>query len=507
MSAPLPSCEFSSITIPSDSRYAGVAARYAMDVARLIGFDEQTQHQIFKGLQAALPALMTYSFEPQERAALDVSCERIPAGLKIVLRDKGLPFGDMGPGSGQAGAAENAVLSLRDYFDEINFNNLGPEGKEIVLVKHLGDSSLADYEAACRLQPQDAIAATQPLSQAATQCTIRPMEPSDAVDISKTVYKTYGYSYAHDYIYYPEKIIALNASGEVHSALAVTEQNEIVGHCALSLWGDNPRIAELGQGVVVPQYRSQGCFVKLTEYLIGVARLRGLKGVFGEAVTVHPYSQKTALQQGLRDCALFLCLVPPSVDFKGLANEPSARGSMLAQFKYLGTPAAAEVYAPLRHAGMLRAIYANLEVAAVPRILAAPEDVPEEGKPAYNINLVRSLNLARIRVDRYGSNLVADIRFKLRELCLQRWDVIHLVLNLSDPQTYRFCSRFEELGFFFAGVLPLGLSSGDALILQYLNTVSPPYSAIQTASRFAADLVAYVQSCDPNPTATDHKAV
>jgi serine/threonine-protein kinase RsbW len=430
---------------------------------------------------------------------LEVSCERIPAGLKIVLRDKGLPFGCVGPEPVEACLADNAVMSLRENFDEIYFNNLGPEGKEVVLVKHLRDSSLADYEAACRLEPPDAIEATRPLAQAATRCRVRPVEPSDALEISKIIYRTYGYSYAHDYVYYPEKIIALNASGQVHSALAVAEQNVIVGHCALSLWGDNPLIAELGQGGVVPEYRSQGCFAKLTEYLIQTARSRGLKGVFTEAVTVHPFSQKTALQHGLRDCAFLLGLLPPTVDFKGLRSEASARGSMLVQFKYLDRPPERTVYAPAQHADMLRAIYANLDPAAVPEIANAPEDIPDEGEPAYQINLIRSLNFARVRIDRYGPDIVADIRLKLRELCLQRWDVIHLYLDLSDPRTARLCSRFEELGFFFAGILPLGLPSGDALILQYLNTFPVRYSAIQTASPFASDLAAYIKARDPNP--------
>ena len=502
MNVPQPSCEFSHLTIPSDSRYASVAARYAAEVARLIGFDDRVQDQIYHGIQAALPSLMRYSFETQERGTLDVSCERIPAGLKIVVRDKGLPFGDKGPWPADADVKDNAFLSLRHTFDEIYFNNLGPKGKEVVLVKHLPDASLADYEAACRFQPPDASEAMQPApqAQAATHCTVRPMRPSDAPEISKTVYKTYGYSYPHDYIYYPEKIVALNASGEVHSALAVTGQNEIVGHCALSLWSDNPRIAEMGQGVVVPKYRSLGCFARLTKYLIGIARSRGLKGVFGRAVTLHSFSQKTALQHGLRDCALFLCLIPPTVDLKGLENEPSSRGSMLVQFKYLHQRPATEVYAPPQHAEMLRAIYTNLDAATVPRILTSPENVTGEGESVYKIDLIRSLNFARIRVDRYGSNIVSDIRHRLRELCLQHWDVIHLILNLSDPQTPRFCRRFEELGFFFAGVLPLGLSSGDALILQYLNTYCVPYSAIQTATRFGADLVAYVKSLDPNLT-------
>ena len=325
------------------------------------------------------------------------------------------------------------------------------------------------------------------------------MEPADALEITKTVYRTYGYSYSHDYIYYPEKIIALNASGEVHSALAVTEHNEVIGHCALSLWRDNPLIAELGQGVVIPKYRFQGCFAQLTEYLIGAARSRGLKGVFSEAVTVHPFSQKTALQHGLKECAFFSCLLAATVDFKGLERTPSARGGMLVQFKYLAPPTARPVYPPLRHADMLRAIYANLDPASVLRMRAFPEDAMMEAESVYKINLIRSLNFARIRIDRYGTNIVRDIRLTLRDLCLQRWDVIHLVLNLSDPQTSRFCDRFEDLGFFFAGILPLGLSSGDALILQYLNTVCGRYNAVQAASGFASDLVAYVKSCDPNP--------
>ena len=91
MNASQPSCEVSRLNIPSDSRYAGVAARYAAEVARLIGFDEQLQDQIYHGIQVALPSLMQYSFEIQERGTLDVYCERIPAGLKIVVQDKGLP--------------------------------------------------------------------------------------------------------------------------------------------------------------------------------------------------------------------------------------------------------------------------------------------------------------------------------------------------------------------------------------------------------------------------------
>ncbi|MCU0559605.1 MAG: GNAT family N-acetyltransferase [Desulfobacterales bacterium] len=496
MSEPAPPCEVSRLTIPADVRYADIAARYAADVARSAGFDEKSQDLIGQGLQAALPALIAYSFEPGERAELDIACERIPAGLKIVLRDKGLPFSCDATRELDGCTPAQTVLNLRDHFDEIHFNNLGPEGKEVVLVKHRRDAALAEYEAACRIDPPEAPEAAPPLPRAEAHCIIRPFAAADAMEISKTVYKTYGYSYAHDYIYYPEKIIALNASGKLLSALAVTEQNEIVGHCALSLWEDNPKIAELGQGVVVPSHRAQGCFSKLTAHLIGAAQARGLEGVFTEAVAVHVFSQKSARQHGLKDCALFVGLVPPGVDFKRLGGPPTGRGSMLLQFKHLKPPDAAAVYAPARHAAMIRAIYAHLDSASVPAILAPPEHSTADGPGSYTVGMVRSLNFARIRIDCFAEDTVAAVRRRLHDLCLERWDVIHLVLNLSDPQSALLCERFEAFGFFFAGILPRGLSSGDALILQYVNTLRAPYDTIRTASAFGAELAAYVHACD-----------
>jgi serine/threonine-protein kinase RsbW len=74
------------------------------------------------------------------------------------------------------------------------------------------------------------------------------MRDSEASEVSKSVYKTYGYSYPFEYVYYPEKIIALNEGGKIHSAVALADESEIAGHCALHYWDENPQIAEIAQG-------------------------------------------------------------------------------------------------------------------------------------------------------------------------------------------------------------------------------------------------------------------
>jgi len=506
-SAPVPpdgkapsACAPSRLSIPNDPFYVEPTCRYAAEVAHQIGFDAVLAQQISAGLRQALTSLLRYSFEPGEKALVELVCERIPAGLRISLSDRGLPLSAGDPGSADVGSgADNPLYGLNDYFDEVHFHNRGPAGKEIVLCKHLPDPSLAEYAAACALDTAEASDAERPGAPAEIHCTVRPLKASEAHEVSKAVYTAYGYSYPHEHVYYPEKIAELNRRGEIFSVVAVADNGEIAGHCSLQLWEENPCIAELTQGVVKPRFRSQGCFARLTEYLIETARTQDLTGVFGEAVTAHPYSQRAALQFGLRDCALFLGLIPATAEFKGLKRGGFAeRGSMLVQFRHLKVPPPTPVFAPAAHRAMIAAIYANLGITPDWRSPSAESDPQVAEASAMAVKLSRALNLARIRIDRWGPDAIDILRRHVKELCLHQRQVIHLLLGLADPATAVLAQRCEELGFFFAGVLPCGLPSGDALILQYLNNFAVRYEALQTASEFAARLAAYVQKHDPS---------
>ena len=107
------------------------------------------------------------------------------------------------------------------------------------------------------------------------------------------------------------------------------------------------------------------------------------------------------------------------------------------------------------------------------------------------------MSFARIDVHRYGTDVTSLVKTRLRELCLERYDVIHLYLDLMDQRTSELVPRFEEMGFFFSGILPAALP-GDALILQYLNNVPIDYEKIRVVSDAARELLAYVRKHDPN---------
>jgi serine/threonine-protein kinase RsbW len=493
--------------IPGDPKYATAAAAYLCEIARTIGMQRQDIESLEKGMVEAINALIGYSFEDGEKGVLEVICERIPEGFKVSLRDKGLPFGtvaaELSFSEGQVDdipALAEPISRLKEYLDEIRLHNLGPEGKELVLIKHLKNKNITDYYAACDLEPYEPTATPIVLSSDQSKCRVRRMKPGDAAEVSKTIYKTYGYTYPHDYVYYPEKIIALNESGRVFSAVATAGDNEIAGYGVFQIWEENPKIVEMAQGVVKPEFRSLGCFSAITQYLLDQVTSRGIQGAFGEAVTNHTVSQHTVHGFGFKDCGLRLGVAPPNAVFKGMTGEIPYKMSLLVQFLYLQqTPAnALQVFAPDHHKDMIAALYKEMGIWPEIKKAAPAKTKRAAGTSIVKIRQIASMNYVRMIIERYGRNIVSELRNKVKEICRQKTETINLFLNLSDPLTGTYAPHFEKLGFFFAGILPGGFKDGDALILQYLNNVPIDYSAIQVESTIAKKLLNYVHKHDPN---------
>jgi len=496
-------CQFSKLNIPNDPLYAVAAGKFIFEIAKKIGFQSVDAQAIESGVNEAIKAVIDYSFEPGEQATLEISCELIATGIQVTLRDKGLPFGESLPKKAQAGRPTdptatfgNRIYQLKKYMDEVSMHNLGQEGKKIVLIKHLASKTITEYYAECELEPYEIPRPEIKTDHEAAQYVVRRMKASEAAEVSKTVYKAYGYSYAREFMYFPEKIIALNDSGHLHSAVVVVGDDEIAGHCALQYWEENSRVAELSAGIVKPEYRSRGYFSKMAEYLVNEAQGKDLLGIFVHTITNHTFSQQTGHRSGLRDCAIRLGLVPPTTIFKGFSESIHHKLSIIIQFRYLSIPAPLTIHLPPAHHTIVAAIYRSLGI--TPKISFKSAVQKPGHRSVYKIQVVTPLNFARINIESYGNNVVREIRAELKELCLKKIEVVNLYLNLFDPLTADMTEEFESHGFFFAGVMPGGLAAGDALILQYLNNVPIDYEQIKITSDIGHQILAHIQRLDPN---------
>ncbi len=494
-------CQYSKLTIPTDVSYLGVVGTYVRKVAQNFGFDERACLAVVVGVEEAVANIIKEAFAPDDWATLDVSCERVSMGLKIVIKDKGLPFNPTGLLSPTKSESDDKPLSgpkralavMKQTVDEVYFHNLGLEGKETHLIKYLQTGTIEDYYRVCELEPYKEPSSASKM----VEFEVRPMQPHEAIEVSKCFYKAYGYSFVYRQIYYPDRIVELNEKREISSVVAVTRHGEIMGHCALLRWDSRPDVAELGFAVVKPEFRGQGCLTRLTEYLIAKAKSEKTQALFVLAATNHTYSQRVIHRFGFNDCGLLVGFGPATLSFKGLTETLSQRETYLVCFKYVTKPEAFPIYAPEHHKEIIRMLYGNIGVEPDFEVPADPG--PRFLEPHSKLKTVHysPAAFARIDIEHYGSDVLTEVKARLKELCLKHIEVIHLYCSMEDPLTYLMTREFEQLGFFFIGIKPSS-SVGDPLILQYFNNVAIDYDRIKLTSPVGEELRSYVKGHDPN---------
>jgi serine/threonine-protein kinase RsbW len=283
----------------------------------------------------------------------------------------------------------------------------------------------------------------------------------------------------------------MNKRGELISSVAVNEEtNEIMSHAAIEVT-EGTDLVELGVAFTKPQFRHQGCFNNICDFLMDEAKREGIKGVYATAVTIHPFSQKAILKNNFKESGILVGLAPAST-FKESLEHGQQRESMIILFRPIEQLPEQILYAPTHHKEILQKIYNNIGVAV--KWQQQPDVSELSGKhAAIEVKVHGPMEEADIYVNEYGSDVVDEVHHRLRELIREKIEAIYLHLDLRDPLTAHFTKEFEKIGFFFSGVLPCGLRQN--LILQVIDA-DVDYDKIQTASEFSAELLSYVKKCN-----------
>jgi anti-sigma regulatory factor (Ser/Thr protein kinase) len=448
------------------------------EIIGTLGLEEKESRELELVAEEACVNVIENAFE-DETGTFDIAVIRRPSQVVIAVEDRGLPLdynkleGDRESGLG--------IILMKAFADEVRFFNLGRSGKRIELVKTLPEKHLEEVR-------REALAVTSPAVKE-SEITVRLMRPDETVNLARCAYRCYGYTYASDHIYYPERSREMVASGLMISVVAVTPEDEIVGHLAVVKETPGALLGESGQAIVDPRYRGSGIHKRMGFLLGDINKTSGMVGTFGEAVTNHPYSQKSAFTRGYVATGILLGFVPPSMFFKQIQDrEEVKRRPVLLMYKRLNEEPLRDVYLPAHHAGMLRRIYDNSRLrrhfvsGEMPRL-------PERAR--IDVKYRADLGWAFMRVIDYGRDMEEAVKFRLRELCRRRVDCIYLELPLSHPATQFYCAAMEMLGFTFGGVSP-EIQDGDVLRLQYFNNADLELDDVHLGSDFAQEIYSYV---------------
>lgn len=487
------------LSLPAETAYLGVAEQCTRAVATLFGFDEPSIGKIELAVEEAVSNVIEHAYRAEAGKTFDLIFERVPLGLQVRIKEKGIPFDPRLVASydpAQIGSEETptglGLYLMNSVMDEVSFHNLGLEGKETHLVKY---RSTPGVETAEDLLPGADESAREPeVITERIDYEVRLLQPSEAIEVSRCAYKSHGYTFFDEHIYFPDRLIELNRSGQMISAVAVTKDGTFMGHAALVYPKLGAEIAELTFVFVNLEYRGQGCMNRLCDYLFNQVE-HHLHGIYAYAVTNHVFTQKVMLKYGFGDCCIELATSPATWEFKGM-EKSTQRLSVVTSFKYLVAPERLTIYAPPQHREMIEAIYRNLGVTHDYVAPAQPALLPAEASQ-IDIELDTTENFAEIHLIRAGEHAVHEVHAALRSLCVKQVAAIYLFLDMTDPATHHLTGEMEQLGFFFAGILP-HCAVNEGLVLQYLNNQPLDYSKIQTYSDLAKRLLEKVRHHDPN---------
>jgi len=357
---PAPRKDALRLSLPVDLAYLRIAKIFVEETARKFGFETDDLYKIILAFEEAASNVIEHAFEGDEPDTFDVLCERVPLGMMITIREKGLPFD---PGNlpeyrpaddlDRVSTSGMGLFLMRESMNEVSFHNLGMEGKETRLVKYLPTKSIEDYLPEAQRNPEGKRAAELAIRKKIAY-DVRRMAPDEAIEISRCAYKSHGYTFFDDHIYYPDRLIELNQSDEMISAVAVTKDGVFMGHSALVYPYAGARIAELTFIFVNREYRGQGCMERLNHFLFTCPKTYHLDGLYVYSVTNHEFTQRGIARLDIRDCGLLLASSPETWVFKGIADENPQRISVALSFKYLTEPFPLILYAPANHREMIR---------------------------------------------------------------------------------------------------------------------------------------------------------
>jgi anti-sigma regulatory factor (Ser/Thr protein kinase) len=466
------------VTVSADAGFLAPLVDFVEQMTRRLGLEDA--EPVDRAVELVCMNVIEHAFGPEEEGAFDVQVLRRPGLVVVAVEDQGLPFDYSRL---QDGEDRSALEILHRSFDETRFLNLGRQGNRVELLKHLKHADVRDHlPEEVHRRTVEATAVPEGVS-----LEIRMMRPEESFELSRCVYRSYGYSYDWDYIYYPERIRELQEKGLMRSCVAVTPEGEFVGHLAIIMERPGSPVGEAGQAVVDPRFRGHHLFPKMKTFMAEWAGNAGMYGLYSEATAVHPYSQRGNLHLGAKETGFLLGYIPASVSYKQIGEGREGRRGSVALFYmrvkdepereiYPPAPYLEEVRRVIGHNGLRRRIGEGTEPALQPSRLG--------------VEVRQDHNLAFVRVEEPGTDLEELVHGHLRDLCLHRVDCIYVDLPLCHPATPDAATGLKNLGVFFGGIIPEAHpGGGDVLRLQYLNNVEIQPGDVSTASEFGEELL------------------
>lgn len=313
-------------------------------------------------------------------------------------------------------------------------------------------------------------------------------KPEDAMGVVSTCYAVYGAGYPVDTYYLPEKLVEENAKGKIHSVVARTKNDEVVGHCAL-FRSSSPfsGMYEAGQYIIQKAYRGGRIAMNINRYITRLCPEKyDVEAMYGEPVTNHATTQKMGQKEGWIETALEMDLMPA----QAYASDDTVKGrvSTLLTFN-IRKDRPHTLYLPHIYADRIKQ---DLTQLSLDRELSAfRAETPELKKSQTLPEFFEFAGVGRLQVMKMGEDINAVIQAFENDIQKQGYHVAQVFLPLDQPLLQKTCMELNTNGFFYGGYLPRWFDS-DGILMQKIYG-RPNFEGLKLHSEKAKRLMDYIK--------------
>ena len=424
-----------------------------------------------------LENIVEHAFEKVENMDVTVRFTITPRQLQIDVEDSGLPF-DFTPFMSEAvdhsTQHEKGFFRIYDLVDRFWFTMLENRGKRFSVVQ----SFTRNYDIHA-----GELSKTMPDKQTILErLEVRRFKEEDAEGIARLIYKNYHYTYYKSQFYDAVKIRYLNQVQEVVSIVAVYGVR-VVGHFALVI-SKHSEIAEIAIAAVDPEFKKMGIMNRMFDAVIRTARSLHLSAVYGEAIMLHPYSQKANLSHGMCETAIVLGEVPSMIEIEHKLKTSLRSGAMLSflvfdtHIRYLSLPS--------RYTAQIEKVYA---CAKIQKSKSKPAN-PGRQPLTYHLNTL--INVGYLMIEGLPDSDTLDELIDLMHT--DHCDMVYADINLHHiDEIDEVIAMLNRRRFFYSGVLLSFYHNEDYLRLQRKSSRFVDEEQLVCYSKNAKMLLEYIQ--------------
>ncbi|MEI6152702.1 MAG: hypothetical protein WCQ90_01280 [Deltaproteobacteria bacterium] len=312
--------------------------------------------------------------------------------------------------------------------------------------------------------------------------------PGDAAGVEKLFTAIYGSGYPVKLVYNPEQLINAFETKDNIPVVARTPDGAIVAYEAMFRPAPHQRLYEVGQGLVLPEYRNMGIAAAMNRYICDIAAAEfHIDAVFGEAVCNHTHMQKAWGVYKTIETAIEVDLMPA----EAYTNDKSVSGrvSTLDMFRtYITRPHT--LYIPPVYDDIIRYIYSAYDDTR--EFAVSGGYPPADTRTNQTVQVFDFANVARVAVYEAGADFKDIFDNEEKKLLEQGLLIIQVWLKLSCPWVDSIVQYLRGKSYFFGGALPRWFDDDGLLMQKIVGT--PNWGGIQLYSDRAGKILDFMRN-------------